>query len=748
MKQVENHNYVGSKTHFQLLSVKFSMLLICTLWSGTIAHAQIKPMINRGKTRALVVGISTYQNNKIPALQFAHKDAEAFATFLEKETAWKVAPEDMVLLTNEEATYGKFLSELKALFDECQPEDRFILYFSGHGDVETARDEKTGYLLFYDSSPTTYSSSSACKVTTLNKVISDLVLIKETEVLLITDACRSGELAGSGTGGPGQTTAALSELFANTTKFLSCGPNEFSVEDVRWGGGRGLFSYHLINGFKGLADNNPLDRYVDFFELQRYVEDSVRWDSQQKQTPIAQGRRDRKLAKIIPRIKDQLQQQLSPPVFATQAPSIPAPDTSILEKFTLFEEALTKKHLMFPRKGSAAQIYHSIGDDGAALPFKKVMKISLTAALQDEAQRALNEYIQSPAKELSKRWANVEVYTYYPDYLGLAAQLLGKESYFYDEIKSKEYYFRGVNLRLKADQLKDRDTLIKLALEQQHEALRLKPHDAPHIYNELGLLSRRLGQKQEELSYFQEAHTLSPRWGLALTNLAITHRRLENYEEAEKLYKQAIELDESLAISHNNLGTLYLKMGKYELAELSFEKATDLDPSLVTSYYNLAYIYLEDSTKLRDAEKALNKYLFLRPDDVDAYNLLGYTYMEMQLYEDGERTLKEALKLDQNYFVSLFNLIYLYQISNQYEKAITLSKKANEKLPNNKDLLFQMVEILALDNQVQKAMHWLEKLLKTGLADFDYIDESPHLGPLKESQTYHNLMSAYFPDRY
>ncbi|MCK6694002.1 MAG: hypothetical protein L6Q97_18115, partial [Thermoanaerobaculia bacterium] len=38
----------------------------------------------KGTTRAVVVGISDYQDADIPDLKYAHKDAEAFANFLSR----------------------------------------------------------------------------------------------------------------------------------------------------------------------------------------------------------------------------------------------------------------------------------------------------------------------------------------------------------------------------------------------------------------------------------------------------------------------------------------------------------------------------------------------------------------------------------------------------------------------------------------------------------------------------------------
>ena len=37
---------------------------------------------------------------------------------------------------------------------------------------------------------------------------------------------------------------------------MSCQPNEYSIEGEQWGGGRGAFSYHLVDALYGLADAN------------------------------------------------------------------------------------------------------------------------------------------------------------------------------------------------------------------------------------------------------------------------------------------------------------------------------------------------------------------------------------------------------------------------------------------------------------------------------------------------------------
>ena len=58
---------------------------------------------------------------------------------------------------------------------------------------------------------------------------------------------------------------------------MSCQANEYSVEGTEWGDGRGVFSYHLLEGLTGLADVDD-DQIVSLQELERYLEDEIDQD--------------------------------------------------------------------------------------------------------------------------------------------------------------------------------------------------------------------------------------------------------------------------------------------------------------------------------------------------------------------------------------------------------------------------------------------------------------------------------------
>lgn len=241
-----------------------------------------------GTTRAVAIGISDYQDEQIPDLRYAHKDAESFVAYLQSDKGGRLEDQYIRLLINEQAKAGDIIAQFDWLIAESKAGDKAIIYFSGHGDVERVTKFQRGYLLAYDSPPAAYMAGGTLSVQNLQDIITSLSEIG-VQVIFISDACRSGKLAGSDTGGAQATTAALTKQFANEIKILSCQPNEFSLEGAQWGGGRGCFSYHLVDGLYGLADLDN-DRAVIVLELERYLEDRVpRETAPQSQIPMSTG---------------------------------------------------------------------------------------------------------------------------------------------------------------------------------------------------------------------------------------------------------------------------------------------------------------------------------------------------------------------------------------------------------------------------------------------------------------------------
>jgi uncharacterized caspase-like protein len=265
--------------------MKKIILFILLLAIGFDSFAQIKgatPITNLSGqssgdriTYAVVIGISDYQDKDIPDLRFADKDAEAFANFLRSPAGGALDADHLKVLLNEKATVAQFAIALDWLMEVVKENDQVIIYFSGHGDVEKKTITQPGYLLCWDAPSRVYLAGGALALPMFQDIITTLSAQNKAKVVVITDACRSGKLAGSSVGGSQITGANLAKQYSNEIKILSCQSNEYSIEGEQWGGGRGAFSYYLIDALYGMADQNN-DLIVNLQEVGRFLEDHVR----------------------------------------------------------------------------------------------------------------------------------------------------------------------------------------------------------------------------------------------------------------------------------------------------------------------------------------------------------------------------------------------------------------------------------------------------------------------------------------
>ncbi|MBL0273313.1 MAG: caspase family protein [Chitinophagaceae bacterium] len=267
---------------------------------------------SNGKTRALIIGISNYQY--IDKLQYADKDAEVFAEYLGNNSFWNIDKNDITLLTNEKAKRGNVITELQRIFMLSEPGDNLVFYFSGHGDVETLTMFNKGYLLTYD----TYSNNYMAGALSVNDLKDLFVTLttKNVQVIVITDACHAGKLAG-GPKGVEFTAVALKTIWNNEIKILSSEPNQASQEGPQWGNGRGVFSYYLVKGLKGEADFNK-DSAITLAELQQYFGQTVYLETNTKQQPSVHGPNE--FSTVIARLNSSHVKKINKPAGNTASP--------------------------------------------------------------------------------------------------------------------------------------------------------------------------------------------------------------------------------------------------------------------------------------------------------------------------------------------------------------------------------------------------------------------------------------------
>lgn len=242
-----------------------------------IQGAEIPP---GAKTFAVAVGISKYQ--KLPQdnwLQYPDADAKEFAQLLASARGGSVPPDQIALLTNEQATTEAVRGALQT-FLKTRPgkDDTVYILVAGHGTV----DPTGAYILTYDSDPQNLAGT-ALPMAELHSVV-EASLTKVGHVILLADVCRAATIAGQKTTTLGDVVQQIGEAPGELLGLMAARPRELSIEGPEYGGGHGAFTWSVLRGLSGDADEDH-DGSVSAGELIDFVTEDVPKLTRNRQHP-------------------------------------------------------------------------------------------------------------------------------------------------------------------------------------------------------------------------------------------------------------------------------------------------------------------------------------------------------------------------------------------------------------------------------------------------------------------------------
>ena len=559
------------------------LLLISLFWIDSSAQSP-KP-----STYAIIIGLSEYK--EVSPLQFADRDAIAFADFLKTQD---IPEKNVSLFLNQEATRFNIVDELFNLTQTLRPHDRFYFYFGGHGDLEAKIDQENALLLLYNSYKTGYFKGNEYLQLSELKTWFDVLSKKQVDVVFIADACHSGGLIG-GKEGISKTQQALQKSWGSITKILSCKATEFSLEGKQWGGGRGIFSYHLVNGLTGRADANK-DSNVSLIELSNYLKVNVMREANPNvQTPVVLGNNAQLLSRVsaggLARLADY--EKKSFPVITEvnlkggnetiNTLSTFGLDNSLVIIYRKFSKAIEEKRL----------IAYDDSTDFALLHYKKLathkLKADLIQLMKRKLAVALIEREIEVMKDTREKGGGVNMGKFLPKMLpaisGLdeVMKLFGSNHYFYKNLQARKWVLESqivsphLHLPYTKSMIKNLDDIKKWNEAQKNteddklsKALQLEPN-MTSTYSILAGYYRNKRMIDSAIYYSEKVVELVPNQALAYLSLAGNYSLL-NYTDATnkrvphpkviQYLEKTIELDSTIKNAYSMLGELYL-VGKF-----------------------------------------------------------------------------------------------------------------------------------------------------------------------------------------
>lgn len=231
------------------------------------------------RSYALVVGIANYQNlAAAQQLQFPERDADAIYSILISTEGGNFHAENVHKLVGPKATLAHLRYELEEwLPSVAKDDDRVLIYFAGHGFVYGGK----AYLAPYDIDLKNITATGYG----MDALGRDMgVKIKGKWKVLLTDSCHSGAINPDAdiqliNGTLGTLNKSLFSLTASRDR-------ERSFESKDWGGGHGIFTYYVVKGLEGAADESG-DGIVTADELAEYVHRNVREATNGQQNPTS-----------------------------------------------------------------------------------------------------------------------------------------------------------------------------------------------------------------------------------------------------------------------------------------------------------------------------------------------------------------------------------------------------------------------------------------------------------------------------
>jgi tetratricopeptide (TPR) repeat protein len=544
------------------------------------------PSRNPQSVRAVVIGVSTQQDSLLTPLPANQQNAEVYAAFLRSRGGGLLPADHVQLLTGEQATMASFTTAIGWLEEESQLGDQITLYFAGNARLLNSDDGPAPHLFLADS-PLALGRTGSMPLARICYLMQEIALKKSLKYSLVFDLNMA-----SITVDEGEIWLQWLEAIQKSFPFAWLEETlEKPWDSKRQSNG---FSPILLEGLLGEADING-NELISPKEAGKHLR------SERKKAPggyamlLAFSNENAFFSSFDATRPSKNYAENST---ASQFPALVSQELSHLEDSLLAaadghtrqwyqDFILTMKlgKLMEPAGRCTSDLYDSLLTQLSLRPLHNHLRRQLAAALQDETQQVLNDYLRTDTRELQRRWKHGGNYAAYPEYMARAVELLGEKHFMHPIIQCKRYYFEGLTARLDFEKNKH-PQLLQTALVNQQLALQYEP-EAPFVLNEIGILHF-LMKSDTAKAFYLQAINLAPQWGIPYLNIAVLHHEKQQFDSALVYAQLAVDLIPWNPVAVAFLGRINLKLEHYAAAEFWLRNAASLDPTEAAIYYDLS----------------------------------------------------------------------------------------------------------------------------------------------------------------
>ncbi|HVY95009.1 MAG TPA: caspase family protein, partial [Bryobacteraceae bacterium] len=563
---------------------------------AAIKAAAISP---DAKTYALLIGVSKYQ--KLPQdlwLQYADADAKTFSQHLASPRGGGVPPENIVMLTNEQATTAAVRNSFQTFLKQrAGPKDTIFILVAGHGTV----DSRGAYIMTYDSDPQDLSTT-ALPMAELQSLVND-ELNKVGRVVFLADVCRAATIGSLKTDTVGAAVEKLGAAPGEMLGLMAARPKEVSYEGPQFGGGHGAFTYSVLKGLEGGADTND-NRSVEAGELIDYVRDNVSKETNNKEHPRDFGNmaNETKLSDLsksgipLARIRTFYDSKTGDPLLVAQAAGTLTISPQAQADVDAFQAAIAARRILPTDQNSAWNYLPRLRTELS--PERVFLQENmLRVALEDQAQQVLLRYLAGgDTPQVKSDFDNGA------NYMEAAIRLTPESIY----LQARDNFFAGRSLVF--------DKQYPQASNLLEQSVRLDPGEA-YGYNALGISYLEQARYADAVPAFRDASRRAPNWTYPLLGLALSYQEMGDNTNAIRTFQLAMKVGPQYGFLPYDLGMLYQKMNRRGDAEANYRKAMALMPNSAMPLNALGALKAIEGKKA-EAERLYRQALAKEPNRV------------------------------------------------------------------------------------------------------------------------------------
>ena len=288
----------------------------------------------------------------------------------------------------------------------------------------------------------------------------------------------------------------------------------------------------------------------------------------------------------------------SPPRPLTSAPSTPAP--SVPKSSPLVGQiatAMARNQVLEPN--GAWTLYNQLIRETPNEPLRANVEISISTALEEIGQQAINSYVRSSVLHLraAEFRRGAQAFACLRTLNPAEAQLEAKQLF--------------CEARVAIDETRNKDAIAALK-----RAISLDPK-AGYLYNALGVAYEKEKDDDKAQEAFKRAAELAPQWSFPRLHLAIQYQLRGRVDKAEEEFLAAVRLDPRDPFARWWLVRHYRERASWSEAERVAIELIRMAPAFASVHAELGIIY-EATREYGRAAASFETYLRLAPSAADA----------------------------------------------------------------------------------------------------------------------------------